>query len=99
MLRRLRRLAWWAIRRWRTPVWVTKDLRQLRLADMSDDHLQNCLRAIKDGRLFASCFIGPPELYWVAASLDPQFDKNHEGLRGMWLREFTKELAYRGVAV
>lgn len=64
-----------------TPVWTTKDRRKLKVTSMTDDHLKNCVRAIRQGRLF------PPydrnsfqdKLLWAQRS------NNQDAAREKWL--------------
>jgi hypothetical protein len=96
----MRRFFSWLWRRWRSPKWTTRDNRRIRVADMSDSHLRNCLAAIKEGRLFPT----DDDLLGYAADTPAGkflvgYNNVQLTLRERWRERFADEMAARGIAV
>lgn len=87
------------LRRLRSPVWTTKDRRRVRVADMSDAHLINCLRAIDEGRLCPVDIVYRDGLVdFDTLVCEARITNAQLAARNRWKRVFEGELAARGIA-
>jgi len=94
----MRRFFSWLWRRWRSPKWHARDGRVIRVADMTDGHILNCLKAIHEQRLFPTDDVTDLAGDAALTQFLLAFNKIQLKARARWRRVFSDELAVRGVS-
>jgi hypothetical protein len=72
-------------------VWTCRDGRKIRLRDMDERHIRNCLRMAEEQRLFPL-----PDEYEVDATTE-MIERHRRHWRKLWVGRFKAELKRRGL--